>query len=230
MAKRSSLFIAALVVSVVGAVVVSMPGLAQADDDRRLVPVNETYAGLSYGEWEAAWWQWAFSIPATSQNPTLPGGNSALAQSGPVWFLAGAFASEVRNITVPSGVALFIPVVNVECSNFEGPPFHGDDANALAICVNGHVDNTANLAAEIDGKPVKHLEHFRVRSPMFTTGPLQDPNLLGAPKGTITQSMDAGVYLLILPFKPGPHTVHVTGTFTVLGGTIDTTYNVAVTP
>jgi hypothetical protein len=182
------------------------------------------------GEWAAAWWQWAFSIPANSDHPIFPGGNTLLAQSGRVWFLAGVFGTEVRSITVPSGVALLIPVLNAECSIFEGPPFHGDDANSLAICANGHLDNTANLAAEIDGKSVKELQQYRVRSPMFTTGPLPDPNILSAPPGTITQSLDAGVYLLVSPLKPGHHTIHVKGTFTVLGGTIDTKYNITVTP
>jgi hypothetical protein len=75
------------------------------------------------------------------------------------------------------------------------------------------VDNTANLVAEIDGKPIKNLERFRIRSPLFTIGPVPEPNILNAPKGTITQSVDAGV-LLVLPMKPGRHTIH-SGMFTV---------------
>jgi hypothetical protein len=230
MKKRSKSYRAGRILTMIAAAVFFCVVPAPADDDKKVVPVAESYAGLSYGEWAAAWWQWAFHIPATADYPLSPGGNTLLAQSGPVWFLAGVFGIEVRQITIPSGIALFLPVINAECSLFEPPPFQGDDATSLAACANGHVDNTKNLVAEIDGKPIKNLERFRIRSPMFTVGPVPEPNILSAPKGTITQSVDAGVYLLVLPMKPGRHTIHFGGTFTVLGGTIDTTYKITVTP
>jgi hypothetical protein len=205
---------------------------ARADDDKnhQVVPVTEAYGGLTYGDWAAAWWQWGLQVPANANHPFFPGGNTLVNQSGSVWFLAGVFGTEVRDITIPSGIALFFPVLNAECSIFEPPPFHGDDANSLATCANGHLDQTANLAAEIDGKSVKRLEQYRIRSPMFTVGPLPGPNILGAPQGTVTQSVDAGVYLLVRPLKPGRHTIHFKGTFTVSDGTIDTTYNITVNP
>jgi hypothetical protein len=49
--------------------------------------------GKIYGEWSAAWWQWAVSIPA-SESPVLLTDDDlnfdcSLGQHGPVWFLAG---------------------------------------------------------------------------------------------------------------------------------------------
>jgi hypothetical protein len=202
---------------------------ARADENNQVAPVTETYGGLSYGDWAAAWWQWALQIPAAADHPFFPGGNTLLAQSGPVWFLAGVFGTEVRNITIPSGIALFFPVINAECSIFEPPPFHGDDPASLATCANTFLDQAENLSAEIDGRKVKNIEQYRVRSPMFTVGPLPDPNILGAPKNTITQSVDAGVYLLVSPLKPGRHTIHFKGSFAG-NGTIDTTYKITVKP
>src|SRR5262245_37394366 len=35
-----------------------------------VVPLNELYAGRSYGQWSAAWWQWALSIPV--HDPACP--------------------------------------------------------------------------------------------------------------------------------------------------------------
>ncbi len=228
MRNRSRCSLKTWMAAVAGSAVLFGGVPCQADENNQVVPVTETYGGLSYGEWAAAWWQWAFHIPSGADHPTSPGGNSSLAQSGRVWFLAGVFGTEVRNITIPSGIALFFPVVNTECSIFEPKPFHGDDATSLAACANGHIDRTLDLAAEIDGRPIKRIEQFRVRSPLFVVGPLPDPNILGAPEGTRTLSVDAGVYLLVLPMKPGRHTIHFKGTF-VEFGSIDTKYNILVT-
>jgi hypothetical protein len=44
---------------------------------------------MSYEQWTAKWWQWAFSIPA-NMNPIgdKTGVDCAINQSGQVWFLA----------------------------------------------------------------------------------------------------------------------------------------------
>jgi len=202
---------------------------ARADENNQVVPVTETYGGLSYGDWAAAWWQWAFQIPATASHPIFPGGNTLVAQSGRVWFLAGVLGTEVRSITIPSGIALFFPVANAECSTFEPPPFHGDDPASLATCANAFLDQAENLSAEIDGRRIKNIEQYRVRSPVFQVGPLPDPNIMGAPKGTVTQSVDAGVYLLVSPMKPGQHTIKFKAAFPG-NNTFDNTYKVTVQP
>src|SRR4029077_11807072 len=62
-----------------------------------------------------SWWQWVFETPA-SENPLTDttGQFAAVNQSGRVWFLAGnPGGTTVRTITVPSGKALFFPIVNV---------------------------------------------------------------------------------------------------------------------
>src|SRR5215475_1055523 len=62
-----------------------------------------------------SWWKWALETPA-SENPLTDttGQFAAVNQSGRVWFLAGNTGSTtVRTVTVPSGKALFFPIVNV---------------------------------------------------------------------------------------------------------------------
>ena len=62
-----------------------------------------------------SWWKWALETPA-SENPLTDttGQFAAVNQRGPVWFLAGNPGSTtVRTISVPSGKALFFPIVNV---------------------------------------------------------------------------------------------------------------------
>jgi hypothetical protein len=81
-----------------------------------VIPHQARYQGLTYEQWQARWWQWAISIPFTASHPDQAGGNVLQNQTGRVWFLAGVVGSvEVRSITIPSGIALFFPVVNVEC-------------------------------------------------------------------------------------------------------------------
>src|SRR5439155_18359487 len=76
-----------------------------------VLPVLSTYATLS-----AQWWQWILGIPAAS-NPGLDttGQFCGMNQSGPVWFLAGTFASEpvTLSCTVLAVRAMFFPLVYV---------------------------------------------------------------------------------------------------------------------
>jgi hypothetical protein len=59
-------------------------------------------------------------------------------------------------------------------------------------------------------------------------GPLPADNVLGAPAGTTSLAVDAGVYLMLTPLSPGSHTIHVRGTFDEFDFTIDTTFNITV--
>ena len=81
----------------------------------RVAPPQSQPYGASYGEWGAAWWQWALAQPA-SANPLFDstGEYCGAGQSGQVWFLAGTFGgSAERTCTVPAGRALLLPVLNI---------------------------------------------------------------------------------------------------------------------
>jgi hypothetical protein len=102
--------------------------LALATPHAKAFPVNATEFGRTYAEWSAQWWQWLLSIPA-STNPTndTTGKDCDIAQSQPLFFLAGIGSGGVvtRSCTVPCGKPLFFPLLNVECSSVEVPPFSG---------------------------------------------------------------------------------------------------------
>src|SRR5215472_9058485 len=193
-----------------------------------IIPPQAIYASHSYSEWQARWWQWVFSLPATD-NPIIPGGNVLQGQSDHVWFLAGVFGVEERSITIPPGTALFFPIVNTECSTVEAPPYHGDNEAELRACAQAFTDATSDLAAEIDGRSVLNLPSYRHQSPLFTFGPLPADNLLGMPVGTTAQSVDDGIYLLLPPLSVGEHTIHFAATVEGVG-TLDTTYFITVVP
>jgi hypothetical protein len=199
-----------------------------------ILPPHAKFRGLSYGEWGALWWTTAFSIPVVNDDHLLFSGGTFGGDKG-VMFLAGVGGGPAIEVTIPPGTALFFPVINAECSVLEPDPFHGDDEASLRACANGHMDNTSDLFAVIDGVPVNNLESYRVESPLFVFGPLPEGNLfdyfgLDAPDGTTSAAVDAGVYLLLAPLSVGTHTIDFGGTFDQLGFSIDTSYIINVVP
>ena len=197
-----------------------------------VIPAGGTFRGLSYGEWGARWWSTAFSIPVVDgSHPVISGG--AFGGDNGVVFLAGIGGGATFEITIPAGTALFFPVLNAECSVLEPEPFHGDNEAELRACANGHIDNTSGRFAVIDGVPVSNVDAYRVESPLFEFGPLPEDNLfeffgLDAPAGTTSPAVDAGVYLLLAPLRPGLHTVQFGGTFDEFGFSIDSTFHITV--
>ena len=110
---------------VVGLLAGSVSGVYAANRNPGVIPPNAKAYGMTYGEWSAKWWQWAFSLPV-DQNPFFDEGgnctNGANGQFGPVWFLTGVInvsGTAVRDCTVPAGKALFFPIINAEDATLE---------------------------------------------------------------------------------------------------------------
>jgi hypothetical protein len=185
--------------------------------------------GKSFGEWTALWWQWAMSMPLT-HNPLADTAEISAGQAGKVWFLGGSFVSgeAKRTGTVPSGKALFLALLNTECSTVEADPFHGDTAAQLRACAKGWVDGAAAICS-IDGVPVKHLEAYRFQSPVFNFGPLPADNVLGVAAGATGKSVSDGLWLMLEPLPDGQHTIEFIGVFAA-GFTLHITYNLTVAP
>jgi hypothetical protein len=215
-----------------GVAVLTAPISAEAaNENPGVLPVNSNPHGHSYGEWSAAWWQWVYSIP-TAVNPLLDstGANCAQGQSGHVWFLAGVLnvsGQAERSCTIPSGTALFFPVINVECSTLEPPPFFGSNEAELRACA--HAFSVTNLQASIDGVPLASLASYEIDSPLFTFT-LPADNVLGIPAAT-GSAVGNGVYLMLAPLSVGEHTLQFGGTYPDFGGfTLQITYHLTVVP
>ena len=200
-----------------------------------VIPPQAKMHGMTYGEWSAKWWQWAFSLPV-DQNPWFDNGscaNGANGQFGPVWFLTGVInesGTAVRNCTVPVGKALFFPIINAECATLEG---NGDTEEELRGCAEGLVNPVSDVTAEIDRVPLQDLWDYRAASPLFTYGPLPADNVLqlfgyDAPVGATSPSVADGFYLMLAPLSVGQHVIHFTGTAGEF--TLDITYNLMVVP
>jgi hypothetical protein len=196
-----------------------------------VVPSQAKFRGKSYAEWSAAWFQWAINTPV-DHHPALDesGVDAAVGQSGNVFFLTGVFNASgtvVRQITVKPGTALFFPVLNVDCSTIEDDPWHGDNEAELRECAAGHMDQTSEWFAEVDGQPVSNVSAFRVQSPVFDFNAPED-NILGVPGGGSGQAVSDGIYLMLRPLPAGQHTVRFGGTFDAFDFTLDITYHITV--
>ncbi len=208
--------------------IVALGGIAQ-QAPAGIVPPGGSYAGRTYNDWQVLWWQTAFATPIVDgDHPLFSGG--VLGEQDGVVMLTGVFGVASLDLTISNNTAIFFPILNIESSVFEPPPFHGDDEDSLRANSEGLLDQATGLFAEIDGVAVD-LVPYRFVSPLFTWGPLPADNILGAPAGTTSDAVDAGFYLLLTPFTEGKHTIRFGGTFGgPLSGSIDTTYNFNVVP
>jgi len=203
------------------------------------LPPHSNAFGRGYAELGAAWLEWAMAAPAPT-NPILDpdGSYGAMGQSGKVWFLAGTAEGDpaTRSLTVPTGTALFFPIVNVFWVN---TPETGDapwspDQEALArSAVGAAVDTAQNLVLEIDGKPYAVTPEYRVPS---TVGMCVLPAdnywvyfgyaVLPGPHECLVD----GYWALLPPLSAGKHTIRFAGGLYSGGFALDVTYNITVRP
>jgi len=223
--------------------------VAAGNANSKVAPVNSHHGGASYAEWSARQWQWLFSLPVDG-HPLLDTADCSAGQSGHVWFLGGTFAAiEIepgvilgqadRTCTIPSGTALFFPLIDVEASTLEGNGETEAELRELANFLADFID-PSSLFLIIDGKPVTNLSSYRVESPLFTYGPLPDNNILqlfglDAPEGSTSPSVSDGYFALVKPLPVGTHTLHFGGALdlTSIGGPIfiqDIRYEITVVP
>ena len=218
-----ALAVAAAIVSVTSP---AMHAATSQNPNPRLYLPGTSPFGASFGEWTAAWWRWAFSLPVAN-HPLFDTGSCDTGQAGPVWFLGGAFTgtATIRDCTVPAGTALLIPVLNSECSDVEPPPFFGADEAEMLACARAFMDTGTDLFASIDGRAVDDLALYRVSSPLYSFS-APDGGLFGG--ATAGNSVSDGVWLFLQPLAPGEHTIHFGGSFP--GFPLDVTYNLTVQP
>ena len=226
-----------IVGSLVLGLIVAATSFAQA---AQIFPLDSVPFGRTYGEWSAAWWQWALSIPVAN-HPLFDNGDCSVGQSGPVWFLGGKFcntdnpqcdsSSARRACTVPADKALFFPIVNIESSTLESPKQTIVELRTFDEFI---INFGTDIAATVDGAPIPNLKKkFREQSTVFSFTLPQD-NLLNAigegpfDAGAYFPAVDEGFYLMLAPLPAGPHVIHFHAVFPAFDFTLDITYNLTV--
>ncbi len=175
---------------------------------------DQNVYGLSYGEWSAAWWQWALAFTNSASPVMDPNGSLCNSnQGGPVFFLAGSGpGTATRYCTVPAGKALFLPIINVECSTVEPPPFYGATGQEVRACAALWMDGAGKntLKMTVDGKPLYGVTGYRMQSPFYSFIMPETDNYLGVAT-TSGWSISDGYWVMLKPLSPGQHVIHFEG-------------------
>jgi uncharacterized protein len=232
---------------VLGLALVLMPGAVLAAGPS----VAET-AGQSFSEWSAAWWQWAYSFDAAESPLTAEGATDCTAgQQGPVWFLAGSrtgVGAKVRSCNVPTGKALFFPVLNLIYLNEPGENLTVAEKRSV---LGGVLDDSepgfladfglpgseaCDLQVTLDGASLTDaVPMARVQSPPFRLETTDDP--VGFPPNLVDEeAISDGFYVMLPALSAGAHTLRIEGrlcefqgeTDHPLFGGLDVTYNLNV--
>ena len=196
------------------------------------VPVpRDAYSGTVYSGLDVAWFQWILSQPFVGNawfDPT--GADCASGQSGDVWFLAGSFNETVveRTCTIPSGKAIFVPILNEFTSCFFG------DASCTEECLapelDGYLDGVSGMYATVDGEDIGDPADYRVDATEFSAD-LPEGNLFQALEIPITGRVEdlygGGYWMLFDPLPAGTHTIAFGGEFPD-GRARDITYTLRV--
>ena len=220
---------------------------------------DSTYFGKSYGEWSAAWWQWALALPAT-EHPLFDTADCSTAQSGHVWFLGGKFCAatsvtggcadpmtvkQVRSCIIKPGTALFFPILNDDDSIIEELPYNPNvtemDLRVNAKAWENPTQSGFMVAGTLDGKP---LSPVRICTKGDFCTPQQSPAIpftLAAHDNLFTAVGEIGItdgassiaisdgYYVLLP--PLPVGQHTIHFYGLSGlYSLDMTYNITVVP
>ncbi|MDJ0806849.1 MAG: hypothetical protein QNJ78_08445 [Gammaproteobacteria bacterium] len=212
------------------------------------VSPDEVVAGMNYGGWGAAWWQWAVSIPI-EDNPLTASKDTNCSEgqgSSPVFFIGGAFGAEdevietpaifeiTRECVVPVGSHIFFPIINAITHNANEDDLIEVEAaqrEDVASSISNLVD-VDSLEVTVDGKKVEDAENlsdFRAQSPNlpFT---LPEGNVFEDPPGRYHGTAD-GYWMMLEPLSPGEHVVRFLGNAVYEGEVVfglDITYYLTV--
>jgi hypothetical protein len=219
-------------------------------------PVNPKVYGKTYGEWAAAWWQWATSFP-DGMNPVQDedGHLCNLGQSGPVWFLAGTFGGTgvERDCTIPAGKALFYPLVNttwVDCPDSGDADVTDDEVRWILANWSAAGDSACQLTSTLDTYQVFGQDQpapvsgwmrptVRTQSPVYQMNLPENSVIAGScapplPEGPTGRAIAEGYWVMLPPLTAGEHvvTIHGAACDAPIGGNFETgvTYHLTVKP
>jgi hypothetical protein len=152
----------------------------------------------------AQWWQEHVALSAADA------ANRCDLGPGDVVFLGATATGTVSgSCTLAAGTSVLLPLINVECSSLEDPPFFGANPGQRLVCAKRFADQFTDLSLTINGVTVGNLRRLRVRSQPFEFSPVSG-NVLNLPPGT-GGSVSDGYWALIGPLAPGDYDVVASG-------------------
>lgn len=227
-------------VSLMGALLLGGTASAKKNANSGVLPPQSNPHGQSYGNWGGAWWTWVLNIPVES-NPAfdVTGEFCGEDQSGSVFFLSGTFVGDaVRDCTVPTGKALFFPIVNIAMWSPEDIIANGGNPDDLtqdeqAALVHDYAtfwgDQMDILEVSVDGVALANLQDYRGTSdPYFFE--MEEGNVFGYAPGTKGPAVSDGFWIMLAPLSSGEHTIEFTGGISSYPFQTTVTYNLTIAP
>ncbi len=205
---RKSLFGLSAVVLAIGLAAPAVGAGTLGAKNPGVFPITDAPYGQTYGEWAAAWWQWALAqvVPPMLDETGEQCGDG---QSGPVWFLAGTFGGHAeRSCTVPADKAIFFPIMNTLWW-----PEAGETVEEVRALAAADMDAVTKLSCTIDDKDLKDLFSYRAQDP-YADGfcvTFPEGNVLGFPAGDLCTVVTDGYWIMLRPLSPGQHTIRFKG-------------------
>jgi hypothetical protein len=105
-------------------------------------------------------------------------------------------------------MAIFFPVIAVECSFNESPAFETEAD--LHECATSDQDSVTSLSARIDGIEIKNIENYRVHSGLFNLTFPQN-NVFGVQEGQ-DEAVSDGYWVFLRPLSRGTHLIEFDAT------------------
>jgi hypothetical protein len=181
-------------------------------------PKTSSPSGQSYKHWIKTFWQQLCPIPR-SQSPAINNdGSKDTNLNAPnkynLYFLTfprEPQAPQERNITVPAGTALFIPVMSVIVSECEKP---GATETQLVQISNKDQSSIApnSIKVVLDGQELNNVNSWRFNANEVGTFDVSFPSPTSDAIFNIASSgpcstVAAGIYLITEPLDTGNHTI-----------------------
>ena len=194
-----------------------------------IVPVNENFRGMSYGDWAAVWTRWLFS-----EDPSAYYGDQIIFLRGNVNYEpAGGVVGAPRHFdasciydrtghkgeTIYEQTALFIPIITV--TNILGTTFEGtvmDNEIDLRSFANTDINGSREIWGTIRRRGgttqriARDLQNFRIESPIFRlrispSSPLIDKMEGGPLIPGVYDALTAGYFLIVRSLPPSRYRI-----------------------
>jgi hypothetical protein len=184
----------------------------EASSSVNIYPPNSRPYNLTYADHAINFWKWALEMPA-SENPVndQSGEKCANGQSNTnssVFYLTfNNGGKSERTCKVPAGMALFIPVMQVEWSDKESPGATVDDLRSAA---KKDQDSVNSLYLKLGDKEYNYQDLLKYRTQPTEQFEVMyaDNGLFGVAKGGPSKVVADGFHILTEPLERGTYPIH----------------------
>ena len=192
---------------------------AQNESSISYFPSNEKPFGLSYEDHITNYWKWILSIPV-EQNPMMDRTGEQctflqnLSSSSIFYLSANGGGKSERTCTIPAGLGILIPIIDVEASEAEKP---GATLQELHQIAKNDQDHVTSLYLKINDV---EFDESELRKHRFHTNDFEvlfpENALFGANPG-VSSAVADGFYIVTKPLAVGNYTIDFKGGLSCFG-------------